>query len=271
MDSVDELRTIISFLTAMNRRQNIYYRGQGSIFDSDPDHKYGHTVRPALFREIWNCPGPDAALGGRTRKVFFSSDDKRQVAFGRLAELHLVVAEKAKEIGLPRHDTVFGIRESTWAILQHYDLWPTPLVDITSSLHLAVCFALDFGRRNEGYVYVVGLPELHGSVTHHMDQQLVVADLRRICPPSAKRPHRQDGLLVGRHPFYGFKLGDGNDEHQRNDLAQRTIAVIRLNNKTGGFQSVLQANPRETILEPDDLGRVLLNVFLGRAEWDCLL
>lgn len=135
---------------------------------------------------------------------------------------------------------------------------------------MAVCSALGFGSRHDGYVYVVGLPELHGSVTHHMDQQLVIADLRRICPPAAKRPHRQDGLLVGRHPFYGFKLGDGNDEHQRSDLAQRTIAVIALNNKDGGFRRVLEANPRETVLELDDLGRALFELFLERREWDCL-
>jgi hypothetical protein len=53
-----------------------------------------------------------------------------------------------------------------------------------------------------GYVYVVRMTNATGSISFDVDQHVVLARLQSACPPVAKRPHDQDGFLVGRFPLY---------------------------------------------------------------------
>jgi hypothetical protein len=247
----DELLGLVSFLKSMNRRQYLFYRGQTKRYEA---------ITPALFRAEWNSPIGRIDL-----------TDKRKEIFQRLCELHVNVAKQVSTLGVPREATLFDIRESTWAILQHYGLWPTPLIDITSSLGVALSFALNFGKKKEGYLYIIGMPALHGSVTHHVDEHVVIAQLQSICPPCAMRPHRQDSLLVGRHPFYGIGQGDGNDEVDRNNLSRRTIATIHIDNSADGFRSIVSlAGQRKFLLAEDKLQDMLMNYFEKSKIWKSL-
>ena len=53
------------------------------------------------------------------------------------------------------------MREAKSAVTQHYGFWPTPLIDLTSSLWVAASFALK-ARQDDtvirGFLYVVGMP-----------------------------------------------------------------------------------------------------------------
>jgi hypothetical protein len=245
----DELLGLISFLTSMNRRQSLFYRVQV---------KRHETIMPSLLRLKWNSPIGEIEL-----------TDKRERVFQRLCCLHIDVAKQVTSLGVPREATLFGIREATWAILQHYELWPRPLIDITASMHVALSFALDLGAKQDGYLYVIGLPALHGSVTHHVDQHLVIAQLKSICPPCAMRPHRQDSLLVGRHPFYGFGRGDDNEKPSKNDLACRTVATIHIDNTSDGFRSAMLATEqKDFLLIEDELQLLLTEYFHQHRIWE---
>jgi hypothetical protein len=119
-------------------------------------------------------------------------------------------------------------REAQWAVAQHYALWPTPLIDITSSLRTAASFAL-WGGRPEGWLYVVALTPSINSITLDADQHIVLARLQAVCPPVAKRPHFQDGFLAGRFPF-DCPVSNDIDKNpwKVSDLANRLVAKIRL-------------------------------------------
>jgi len=114
------------------------------------------------------------------------------------------------KLKLPRSYFKFIDRydESKWAILQHYG-YPTPLLDITKSIRLAASFATMkyFANCREvnvnehpGFVYVLGLPEAHGYISSFTYEAVVLVRLLGTCPPEAKRPHLQDGYLIGTIP-----------------------------------------------------------------------
>jgi hypothetical protein len=44
-------------------------------------------------------------------------------------------------------------KEAVWAIAQHYELWPTPLIDITQNLRTAASFALWDGQSIGNYMF----------------------------------------------------------------------------------------------------------------------
>jgi len=35
-----------------------------------------------------------------------------------------------QEFALPRRRSIEMFREAVWAVAQHYDVWPTPLIDV---------------------------------------------------------------------------------------------------------------------------------------------
>ena len=90
-------------------------------------------------------------------------------------------------------------QEVKWAILQHYGVCDTPLVDLTSSLRVACSFALQHEKAN-GYIFVLGFPYLNGSISYYVDEELLIVKLLSICPPQAVWPYFQDGYLIGTFP-----------------------------------------------------------------------
>ena len=92
-----------------------------------------------------------------------------------------------------------------WAILQHYEVCPTPLLDVTHSLRIAASFAsLVPGKKaklaKEAYVYALGVPNLSGAITASTEAGLQILRLSSVCPPQAVRPHIQEGYLLGEYP-----------------------------------------------------------------------
>ncbi len=140
-----------------------------------------------------------------------------------------------------------------WAILQHYEICPTPLLDVTHSLHVAASFAFAgiSGTTGESHLYVLGLPQISGSVTVVSDQSLQIVRLSSVCPPTTLRPYFQEGYLIGTFPVL-----DSLDEkmlYRRSevDCANRLIAKFRLKRSrfwTGGFKQL----PNDA-LYPDEM------------------
>lgn len=202
----------VAFLGSMNKRSVLFFRGQEA--DYEP--------LPKLFRSSWSCP---FELG----ESFRITTSNRGSYWQELVSLGAEVFEVCDEMGLPRWRGMRDSREVQWAVIQHYGLWPTPLIDVTSSLRVAASFALggsEAGATEKvGYLLVVGLPHTTGSITFDIDQQLCLARLSSACPPEAKRPHYQDGFLVGRFPMYEVH---GDSLVTRSSLSRRLIAKFKL-------------------------------------------
>jgi FRG domain-containing protein len=261
VSSYPELAECVSFLAVMNKRLVLLYRGQTQDW----------ALLPAIFRPEWRPPdfGPaDAVAISHHRRHYWE----------QLDALGSFVYEICRQKGLPRWRTLEHVREARWAVMQHYELWPTPLIDLTSSLRIAASFALrsspSRGKVETGFLYVVGMPNLTGSVTHSLDDQLVLARLNAVCPPIAKRPHLQEGFLVGRFPFYD--IDEVAEKHS--NLNRRLIATFQLVDHGGPYGFWKQDFPRITDaallpapavdeLLADFRSRISYQARNGRMEW----
>jgi hypothetical protein len=208
-----ELVEIVSFLSVMNKRSNIYFRGQSNHWG---------TIRPTIFRTSWT------SLTGMRHQIPDSPEARNEIWNYLGGEISDLVLSRCAKLPMPRQNTLKMFREAVWAIAQHYELWPTPLIDISPNLRVAASFALNGGKSN-GFVYVFALPASTNSVTFDADQHVVLARLQAVCPPVAKRPHYQDGYLVGRFPFVRpIPNAVDSDPGKVSDLSRRLIARIEL-------------------------------------------
>src|SRR5437667_8777920 len=85
------------------------------------------------------------------------------------------------------------------ALLQHYQVVATPLLDVTHSLQTALSFALA-DNRDEVYLFALAVPQLTGPISVSIESMTQVVDLTQVCPPAALRPHFQSGLLISDYP-----------------------------------------------------------------------
>jgi hypothetical protein len=253
--SYADLVDIVSFLSVMNKRDTLYFRGQTK--DWGP-------LQPAIFRSIWT------SLSG-TRHVIPKDPAVLQQIWDHLnVEIKTLIRSVCDKLPMPRPSTLRMFREAAWAIAQHYELWPTPLIDITPSLRTAASFALWDGQK-EGFVYVVALPPSTNSVTFDADQHVVLARLQAVCPPVAKRPHFQEGFLAGRFPFASpLKNCIDEDPAKLSDLTRRLVARIDLTD-SDDENSRQARRPSGHGFWSDDFPRMSREALLPKADDDHLL
>ena len=208
-----ELATKIAELQYRNRDYVLLFRGQSR------DHKnYQHntTLKPSLFRDSsGGNPSGDTLRGrfknlDRAERILSDSYAQREFLGKQWVERHQIVR---------------------WAILQHYEVCPTPLLDVTHSLRIAASFATIDGTR-EAFVFVLGVPNLSGAITASAEAGIQIVRLSSVCPPTALRPHIQEGYLLGEYPQM---VGFGQKElyrHYEIDFGLRLVAKFRFNPET---------------------------------------
>lgn len=122
-------------------------------------------------------------------------------------------------------------RLAQWSVLQHYEVVDTPLLDVTQSLRVACSFA-ELGRTSdEAYIYVFALPYPTGRISINSEQYITNIRLLSVVPSCVRRPHNQEGFLIGEDDM--VKTDNVSD---RFDFRRRSIAKFKLNLKDGsGF------------------------------------
>lgn len=200
-DLVEEI-AIISF---NNPDQNLYYRGQNKDYKNSSG---GTSIYPSIMRRLKRTELGRKRLKRRVDKLMQAED---------------LILNGFKNNKITGYETLRKFKEVRWAILQHYEVCDTPLVDITSSLRGACSFALQRNKANYGYVFVFGFPHVNGSISYYVEEELLNLKLLSICPPDALRPHYQEGYLVGTFP------SDYPEERSvKFDIANRLIAKYKI-------------------------------------------
>jgi hypothetical protein len=118
-----------------------------------------------------------------------------------------------------------------WAIIQHYDVGKTPLLDVTQSPLVACSFAfLESQQQNAShfYFYVLGVPQISGAITISPTAELQIVRLNSVCPPDTMRPHFQEGYLVCTYPTVDSYEKMSAYTREEMDCAQRLIAKFRV-------------------------------------------
>ena len=201
-----ELATKIAELQFMNRDYVLLFRGQSADHRNVKDNT---TLKPSLFR-----PGKS---GGNPKP------DELELRFDtlQLAEEELLRRYKAQKfLGV---DRLTRHRILRWSILQHYEVCPTPLLDVTHSIRIAASFA-SVGAKANAFIYVIGVPNLSGAITASAEGGLQIVRLSSVCPPSAVRPHIQEGYLLGEYPeLSNFKQKE-HYAHYEIDFGRRLVA-----------------------------------------------
>jgi hypothetical protein len=99
-------------------------------------------------------------------------------------------------------------------------------LDVTHSLRIAASFASANDNR-EAFVFVLGVPNLSGAVTASAEACLQIIRLSSVCPPSAVRPHIQEGYLLGEYPEMGGIDQKQHYKHYETDFGRRLVAKFR--------------------------------------------
>lgn len=214
VDSFFRLATKIAELQFRNPAHVLMFRGQSS------DHrnlKNNTTLKPSLFRSVRGTRNPpdQATLTARFEELVRADAELKT----RYKAARLLGWER-----LERH------RILRWAILQHYEVCPTPLMDVTHSLRIAASFASQ-GAVDEAFLFVIAVPNLSGAITASAEAGLQIVRLSSVCPPSAVRPHIQEGYLLGEYP----DMEDFNQKelypHYEIDFGRRLVAKFRFDPK----------------------------------------
>ncbi|MCC6477268.1 FRG domain-containing protein [bacterium] len=179
VESYADLVAKIARLSFYNPEWVLFFRGQARDFVN----KNGTSLRPQIFRAE---QGQYLVSPPVLRKRY----EKLQRADDMLREMYTYVGKKR----IVRHQIL------RWAILQHYEVCPTPLLDITQSLRVAVTFATCEAENDFAYVYVLAVPQVTGSISTSTEHSLQIIRLSSICPPAARRPHFQEAYLMGMFP-----------------------------------------------------------------------
>lgn len=199
-----ELATKIAELQFLNRDHVLLFRGQGTDHRNVKDNS---SLKPSLFR------------GGR------SNPDRatlatRFAALQRAEQILVADCAKAKLLGVAR---LRRHRILRWSILQHYEVCTTPLLDVTHSLRIAASFA-SLAETATCFLYVLGVPNLSGAITASAEAGLQIVRLSSVCPPSAVRPHIQEGYLLGEYPDMAGTEQKENYFPYEMDFGRRLVA-----------------------------------------------
>lgn len=219
-------------LSFLNRKWFLLYRGQSS------DH---HTAKgtvslyPSIYREN---PG-ETFLRKATQLTRFGNLDKMVQLLLQGYTSHF--PSQTKEFDRVRQNA-----ELPWAILQHYERIATPYIDFSTSLRVAASFALN--RTTAGYVYVIAVPYPSGTITHAVDHDVKLVRLQAACPPEAKRPHFQEGYMVGSCHI------DRNENRANQNASRRLITKFHIPDKTRFWtHGVFDPIPADALYPTPDL------------------
>lgn len=146
-----------------------------------------------------------------------------------------------------------------WAILQHYEVCPTPLLDLTHSALVACSFAFagQYDVGTDHFLFVLGVPQINGSITVSPVQALQVVRLSGVCPPETLRPYFQEGYLLGNYP--SVDTLDEKLRYARSEMdgALRLIAKFKFKRTPDFWDIGTRALPSDVLypVEDNDLCR----------------
>lgn len=224
--SYRELREYVAHITFYNPSYEILFRGQRKDFKTQPN-KY--PSRSSLFPSIYRTSAGRRGKRARTVKTLMKElYNKTEVLQDRFYSRGGFRIRKFNEVA--------------WAILQHYEQSDTPLLDLTGSLTTAATFACINNTEDIGYIYVLGMPVTHSSISYHPDHDIVNVKLSAACPPKALRAHLQEAHFVGSFPMKSYSKG--------NNVASRLIGKFRI--KRSDFMNEGIIWPEEYIYPEDD-------------------
>jgi len=202
INKFSKLVEAIAKLSYENEEHLLFFRGQANDY---VDNSGKSTFLPTIYR------GQNLSQE--------ELDDRFEILDNASKEL-------AKEFKISKTKGYKDVERKTlirWSILQHYEVCPTPLIDVTQSLRVACSFAFDQNEGDEAFIYVFGFPYLTNRISIDSEYDLINIRLLSICPPEALRPYFQEGYLIGTSDVTNEVVNP-----KELDLSNRIIAKFRI-------------------------------------------
>jgi hypothetical protein len=219
----------VAQLSFYNPEHVLLFRGQRKDW---PNRRGNTSIKPSIFRPINGTRAPDSfELAARYNTLLFSE------------QLFSEAFSNSSFLGRQR---IVRHRLLRWAILQHYEVCGTPLLDVTHSLRVAASFATNDGFDSEPVLYVLAVPSLSGSISASSEQGLQTIRLSSICPPEARRPYFQEGYLLAEYPDLTTFNEKENYRPYEIDFGRRLLAKFRLP-REGFWSKDYTAIPNEAL------------------------
>jgi hypothetical protein len=248
-----ELAKKVAELQFRNREHVLVFRGQAKDYMTRTSKVPRSLMKATIFRlEGLRIP---------TKTILENRFERLRQAEGDLLKNYTAG-------GLEGSDQLKRQRILRWAILQHYEVCATPLLDVSHSLRIAASFASHNNSSSEGFLYIFGVPNLSGAVTASSEAGLQIIRLASACPPDAIRPHIQEGYLLGEYPEVSDFGVDSAYQYQEMDFGRRLVAKFRFNPKTfwksenyppASNEALYPAGHRDPLLEITSRIRMNLN------------
>lgn len=224
-----DYRTLVCHVAKLayyNKDFLFFFRGQ----DADYKNRAGRSsIYPAIYR------------GAQLKK----NDLKER--FARLKEASRMLVGEFRANSILGAARLARMKLVQWSILQHYEVVPTPLADVTQSLRVACSFAMLGNSGESAWVYIFGMPYLTNRISVNSEQYLINVRLLSITPPEALRPHFQEGYLVGTTDI----TTDFSSKSEL-DLNNRLVAKFRIPNSPEFWGSEFHAIPEGALYPEGD-------------------
>ncbi len=201
VDNYHDLIEEIAELSGKNKDILLFFRGQGEDFRNESNET---TILPTIYRNIRDFEIKLDTLN-------FASN--------------LLISQIKKKYD--RKPGVLDLKQKKhlqWAILQHYGVYDTPLLDVTQSIRVACSFATQNGSEYS-YIYIIGMPYYTNRISTNSEDDIVNIRLLSISPPMALRPHYQEAFAIGSE-FIRFDTENINEF----DFANRLICKYKIPN-----------------------------------------
>lgn len=238
--SYRELVKCIAYISFHNRDFSIFFRGQ--THDYSGGKEKGDYIYPSIYRN---------ERGSRILKEVTLQK--------RFEKLKYCKEEIINSFNFRGKSKLYAHKELAWAVLQHYGVCYTPLLDITHSLRAACSFALNTNERGDyGYVYMFGLPHINGSISYYVEEEMLNIKLLSICPPEALRPYFQEGYLIGDFPIKEHGILEQN-------FSRRLIAKFKIH-KNSFWDYDFTSIPDDALFPKDDKIEILCESIRKKAE-----
>lgn len=247
VQSYRELMTRIAYLSQGNPRYKLLFRGQKSDhqrldtqyeshgMNSDKTRQKSSLI-PTLARQLIDLST------GKLRDPFQIMLDGLEDPVSLESFETNYFSEACNNIAMA---TSIGSGITFWnaidevqqlAMLQHYEIIPTLMFDLTSELTTALSFGFN-EINNKCYLYVFGVPYRGEAISIFPEENLMTIDLARLLPPEALRPHFQSGYMLAAHPnayqkiegfIYGYKTSYTSPRTEDWDFSRLLLAKFEI-------------------------------------------
>lgn len=238
--SYRELLECNAEVASLNTRYSIFYRGQAA----DYFNQHGRvSIQPSIYRG--------------TRR---DRPEELEMRFKKLDDMVGCLRRACSKSEFPELVDKLERTVNCWAIIQHYGLFDTPLVDVSQSLRVACAFALD-GMKGElvaeegPVVYAVALPFAAGPLTLDDNEELYLMKLDALMPSLALRPFMQESYLVGDE-----MISRGVGDIANADLRKRVIASFRLRGDSEKWAHEIGVDARSLMIEDDKFSDLIYKI-----------